>query len=141
MGPGAGAEPLLEGGGFFREASDQLVAYAKHFFGLAKREPDGSTLRAHYAKAAKKGIAPAIEALREPRYPAALRYLWDWFMELHQHRGIGMNGPAALSWQDFDAWARLTGRKPTAWELGELSRLDNAFFSAANQPETKKKAE
>lgn len=48
-------------------------------------------------------------------------------------------GPSGISWQDFDAWARLTGNDPTPRELDVLSAMDNAFFEAAHPPKTKQR--
>lgn len=45
---------------------------------------------------------------------------------------MGQWGPEALSWVDLHAWASLTGRNPTHWELRVLSRLDAAYFAALN---------
>ena len=66
-----------------------------------------------------------------PAVPERFRYLWSWFLELHNRRGSGVNGPASLSWPDFDAWARRTGRAPSAWELAVIAAMDDAFFASA----------
>lgn len=67
--------------------------------------------------------------------PGRYQYLLDWFFELHYRRGSGMNGPAALTWNDLDAWARLTERTPTVWDFRALGLLDDAFFASIPEPE------
>ena len=105
------------------------MTYGRWSFGMATRV-QGATHRAHLALAAKRGNVAAKNALRAPPLPPRFRYLWEWFMELHGRRGTGMNGPASLTWGDFDAWARRTARAPTPWEFRMLAALDDGFFAA-----------
>lgn len=94
------------------------------------RGKDGATLRSHLEVSARRGSPGAAAALQGPPLPAGYAYLLDWFFELHGRRGSGMHGPAALTWGDFDAWARRTERRPTPWEFRVLGLLDDAFFAA-----------
>lgn len=65
-----------------------------------------------------------------PPAPRALAYLWGWFIELSAARGRnGFGGLNALSYQELDAWARLSGIAPTPFEVGVLRRLDQAFLT------------
>lgn len=83
--------------------------------------------------AAKRGNAVAQQELKAlARGP--LGYVWDWFLELHQRRGVGAMGPAPITWPDLDAWCRRTGRNPAAWELDVIAVLDNAFFASVTPP-------
>lgn len=66
--------------------------------------------------------------LDPPEVPAAATYLWRWFMELNAGR---QHGDTPLTWGDFDAWARLTARRLTAWEVDALRRMDTAWLTAA----------
>ena len=87
-------------------------------------------MRAHLELARARGVVAARQALTPPPYPTRYTYLLDWFFELHGRRGSGMNGPASLTWGDFDAWARRTGREPSPWEFRVLGALDDAFFAS-----------
>lgn len=64
-----------------------------------------------------------------PDLPPEGEYLWGWFLGLAGRRGTGAMGPAALTYPDLDAWARLTGRRPAPWEIRVLCRLDDAWLS------------
>ena len=88
-------------------------------------------MRDYLEVSARKGNAEAIRDLTPPEYPARYQYLLDWFFELHGRRGSGMNGPAALTWGDFDAWARRMNRHPSPWDFRVLCRIDDAFFASA----------
>lgn len=68
------------------------------------------------------GRLPESELLG-PEIPDALSYLWDWLMELDVAREIGANGPLPFTYQQLDAWARLTDRDPTPLEVDALMKL------------------
>jgi hypothetical protein len=108
-----------------------VIAHARHIFALAARQSDGSTLRDHYeARARLSGGEKARALLTPPECPAHGAYLFGWFDELHRRRGRTEHGPAPLTWADFDAWARLTKRTPSPWELETLAAFDDAYFAA-----------
>jgi hypothetical protein len=118
---------------FFREAAeDGLAGYVRHAFGLEELQHDQRPLRAHLAPLAKRGDRDALALLRAPLYPERCSHLIGWFFELHGRRSMGQYGPAPLSWADLYAWACLTGRKPTPWELRVLGRIDAAYFATLN---------
>ncbi|MBF0375536.1 MAG: hypothetical protein HQL39_19265 [Alphaproteobacteria bacterium] len=56
--------------------------------------------------------------------PAAVGHLWDWFCELNAARGGTGFGPAPVGHVEIEAWARLTGRGPSPWEVAALRGLD-----------------
>lgn len=114
------------------------MKYAAWSFGLSQRQENGSTLRAYLEASAKRGNLASRRALEPPPLPTRFAYFWGWFLELHGRRGSGMHGPAALTWGDFDAWARRTRRNPTPWEFSVLSALDEAFFASIPVPQPKK---
>jgi hypothetical protein len=61
--------------------------------------------------------------------PPELAYLVEWFRECstgRRNEGLGSNAP--LSWQDIDAWARLTGRHLSTFELRVLKLLDAIYL-------------
>ena len=106
------------------------MSFAKHFFSLSAVQSDGTTLRAHLTSLAKRGRKDAQESLQGPECPSWLSYLWSWFLGLHARRGSGMNGPARITWQDIDAWSRITGTRLSKWECDVLLVLDAAFFAS-----------
>lgn len=88
---------------------------------------DGTPQRAHLEAAAQRGHAGAQTALVGPPIPEALAYLWDWLFELDAARGVTMDGLAPLTYQDLDAWARLTDRHPEPHEVRALLYLDSVL--------------
>jgi hypothetical protein len=73
---------------------------------------------------AARGNAAAIAALWGPQIPEELEYLRDWAYELVGRSGVGMGGAAPLSYTTIRDWALLTHRRPAAWEVDALIRLD-----------------
>ena len=103
---------------------------ARHQARLAKTDDKGVPARTHLERRAERGDRIGLEAreqLRGPEMPQALEYLWEWFLELNASRSVGMHGLAAITYQDIDAWARLTGREPDPLEVQALMQLDTAW--------------
>lgn len=72
-----------------------------------------------------------IEAeLAVPPFPAALAYLWQAFNRMASRRGSTGWGPAALSWQDIDAFCRMTGFRFAPWEVEVIEALDTAALES-----------
>jgi hypothetical protein len=65
--------------------------------------------------------------LTPPDVPAEAGHVWRWFMDLNNGRQAG---DLPLTWEAVDAWARLTGRSLTAWEVDALRRMDTAWLRA-----------
>lgn len=63
----------------------------------------------------------AHEDLTPPDLAPEAEYLWRWFREIDARR---RGGP--ISYAEIDAWARLTGRRPTRWEVDAITRIDDA---------------
>lgn len=61
--------------------------------------------------------------------PALVAHVWDWF---HEMAGRRTSGVAAnpISYQDVMAWAQLTDRDPTPWEVHLLLRLDDTMLAS-----------
>ena len=76
--------------------------------------------REHFERAAERGSAAARAALEGPEIPDAVAYLYAWAMELHGRSGADMAGPALLSYQTVEAWARLTDRRVMPEEVTVL---------------------
>jgi hypothetical protein len=64
-----------------------------------------------------------------------LENVWAWFNELDQGRGANGAGPAPLSWPLLDAWRRVTGARPTAYEARLLLELDRVAAAAGKKKE------
>lgn len=97
---------------------------------LAHRLKDGATYRQHLERAAQAGSPRARRELSEgPALPAACAYVWTWFLELHAARGSNGYGPNPIGFVELEAWARLTGRQPTPWEIAALRALDAAWLT------------
>lgn len=71
-----------------------------------------------------------------PERPPAGDYLWGWFLELHRVRGGGM-GPAPITFQDLEAWARMRALRLAPWEVEVIQDLDTTWMNA--QAEATKK--
>ena len=108
----------------------------RHAARLDAKQKDGVTLRAILEPRALKGDESAAAQLEPPEYPESLTYLLDWSRELYGRSGVGMDGFSPLSWEALDAWARRTGRNPTADECQALMLLDSAYRATDEQTET-----
>lgn len=112
--------------------------FASHVVELSRPTKDGATQRDHWEAAARGGSEAALARLTAPEYPDCVQYLWDWVMELHGRSGVGMSGPAPLSYEAIEAWSRLRGTSPTAQEVLALISLDRALMAGG---EAEKKSE
>lgn len=56
-----------------------------------------------------------------------MAYLWLWWLELDAGRRGGE--PRAISWQEIESWARLTGRHLARWELEAIRRIDLDYMA------------
>ncbi len=86
--------------------------------------PKGSklTLRASLEHVAKQlGRKPLqLELLSQIDLPEGLEYLWGWYGEL-------FNG-GKISYQEMDAWSRLTRRLLLPWEVRVIKTLDLLYL-------------
>jgi hypothetical protein len=89
---------------------------------------DGLSEAHHLQALADRGVKAAQEMLEGPDYPDVLDYLWNWFRELDLHRSTSaMEGSGPITFEQLDAWTRLTRRTPQAHEVEALMRLDEAI--------------
>lgn len=86
--------------------------------------------------------APALRRKLDagPALPLECLHVWTWFLELNETRGgsAGAGGvflPQPLRFVELDAWARLTGRRPTETETHLLRAIDRLWLSAPEDPE------
>lgn len=68
--------------------------------------------------------------------PDFVLHVWGWFCDLSRARSGGM-GPNPIGYAEIEAWARLTGRRPTSFETECLRMLDDLFLSAREKPASK----
>ena len=61
--------------------------------------------------------------------PDVGRYLWQWWKEVDSLRPRA-NGAEPITWQEFEAWERWTGRALELWERKALLALEQAFQDA-----------
>jgi hypothetical protein len=73
--------------------------------------------------------------LEGPVFPSVLGYLWNWFHELSDARSSGGMGPCCITYQDIAAWSRLSGHKPSPWDVAVLRDLDRLWMSIIPNPE------
>ncbi len=77
------------------------------------------------ASSGGKIVPPELLA---PPCPPEVEHLWEWFAELSSGRSSNGFGANPLGWADIEAWARLTDRAPSVWEVGLLKRLDGVYL-------------
>jgi hypothetical protein len=113
-----------------------LANFAKAEFALGVRQEDGYTLRDHY-KAAWRASGKKPEELKVPKMPTLVKYLWDYFLELHNRRTNYGWGHVPLSFAEIDAWERKTRRSLDPWELEALLEIDAAYLASIPKKPTK----
>lgn len=90
---------------------------------------------AHAEQYARQTGLPLEEALakfglEEPEIPEDGEPLWEWFWELSSGRGHTGFGPQPLSWQDMEAWARISGIELQPWQAVIFRAMDRAWLAA-----------
>lgn len=129
MGAGTGRRVHRRSRKFYRALTADLLDHARHQFGLSRRLPDGTSRRDHY-DAVERQTGRRPPALDGPALPSAVEHLWDWFVELNAARGSTGFGPAPLGYAEIRAWAALTDRQPSPWEVETLKTLDEAWLAS-----------
>jgi hypothetical protein len=79
----------------------------------------------------QSGLTPL--ALEGPQFPELLEYVWTAFLLLNHTRGQGFNGPVPISYQEIDAWQRMTQNTLLPWEIEAVKRLDAVFLRTVNK--------
>lgn len=71
---------------------------------------------------------------REPsRIPAGADFYWRAFAELSAARSVGQTGPAPLSFQDIEAWARLHRWPLQPHHVTLITAMDRIFLEQARR--------
>lgn len=71
--------------------------------------------------------------LVSPEVDDSVIYVWNWFIELNSQRTSNGFGANPITFVDIQAWARLTHREPTPWEVKTLRRLDATWLGELNK--------
>jgi hypothetical protein len=71
-----------------------------------------------------------------PELPETLLPLWEDFLKLHTSRGVGMSGPAGISYRDIGYFQEVTKSYFTPWEVDVILKADREFFKALPKPKT-----
>lgn len=66
------------------------------------------------------GAAAIAQRPSLPDAPVETAHVWVMFTDLSNARSV--NEP--ISYQDIEAYGRITGMMPTPWEAGQIKRLD-----------------
>ena len=106
------------------------MTYVQWAARMSRPTKDGTAQRVHLQAAANRGSVNAIAALTPPPFPLGCTHLFNWWAELHNARGEGMNGIAPITYRDLDAWARVTGRAPEPFEFDLLLTMDATYRAA-----------
>lgn len=107
-----------------------MIAYVAYHATANRRAPDGSSQAAHWREKARRGDAHAAALLEGPRFPRSIGYLYTWFQDLSSTRTVGPFGLGAITFEQIDAWARLTDEHPQPHEISALRELDTAWRNA-----------
>lgn len=102
------------------------MAFAAHAFSLGAIQDDGHPLIVHLEHVAETtGHRPA--ELDGPELPPACAHVWTWYVALDRARGSNGFAVNPIGWCDVQAWAELTGNRPTPWEVESIMALDLAY--------------
>ena len=118
-------------GKFYAALAEELIAWARHQFELDIPDKGGNTGREHIKGALKRARSDdrkrALAAeLAGPPLRRQLHYLWTMFNEISAGLESGGFGPATVTWQNIEAWSRLTGTSLEPLEAVILARLGQA---------------
>jgi hypothetical protein len=72
-------------------------------------------------------------SLQGPDFPELLEYVWTAFLLLNRTRGQGSNGPLPVSYQEIDAWQRMTQNIILPWEVEAVKTLDAVYLRVVNK--------
>jgi hypothetical protein len=109
-----------------------LASFAVAEFALEVRQKDGHKLRDHLNSAwDQSGVMP--EEFDYPPIPEAIKYLWYYFIELHNRRGNFGYGHVPLLFSEIYHWKLLKLRKLDPWELDAILIIDSAYLASLDK--------
>jgi hypothetical protein len=97
-------------------------------------------MAAHLAQAARKR-PDLLKDLEGPEYPWAMGETWENFLELHRTRSRDMGEMEAISYQEIQAWSRLTQSPLTPFQVRAIAALDAEALKTHHQKRAKKQTE
>jgi hypothetical protein len=122
MGEAAGRAVPLRPGKFYRGLTEVLKEAVRRHTDLHTPQKDGSSLYHHLMQAQRRFKKPIAEL--EPAWvPWQGQKIWTWFWELDRTRPQN-DRPLPFTYQEIEAWARLTGREPSVLEVICLTTMD-----------------
>ena len=71
--------------------------------------------------------------------PQMFFHCWQWFWELHRARGSNGFGLNPISYLDISAWANLTHKNPSHYDVLAIQLIDSTFLSVYHKQRSKKK--
>lgn len=69
--------------------------------------------------------------------PEELKYIWYWFLMLHNNRSSSGFGSNPITYQDMWFYFQLEGIEPESWEIDLIKQFDNIYMQ--NMSEQQKK--
>ena len=120
MGWGASLYLCLGSPKFYRERAGELKLTARHlgFLHAVPKDWDRSRWQAHVEATKQEPPLPKLEAGS---------YMVDELFTIGAFRSGAMGGFIALSWQEVDAFARITGRIKEPWEAELLVKMSREY--------------
>ena len=112
---------------FFESLILDLEEYAEWDFKLSIPDKDGVTEREHLIQVERQSGRTPL-ALQGPEFPELLEHVWTAFLLLNNTRGQGFSGPLPISYQEIDAWQRMTQNMLLPWEIEAVKRLDAIYL-------------
>lgn len=81
-----------------------------------------------FQKRLERQLVAAITA-EKPNVPEAGRLLWTWFLDLSATRAVGMGGPAAITFGEIEAYARLHALPVSFAHVTIIRAMDAALMA------------
>lgn len=69
------------------------------------------------------------EELIQPDFPEELTHVWDAFIQMSASRQSSGGGPAPITYQDMEAWMRLTRKVMRPREVRTIKEMDGICLS------------
>lgn len=104
-----------------------MLEFARFRFGQMKTAGDGASVEDHLSVVRRRS---GIVVSDEPECPREIIYIWNSWVELNNGRGSSGFAPIPISWQEMEAYARLTGVDLLPWEARAIRSIDDAYMSS-----------
>lgn len=90
----------------------------------------------HLAQVAKqlgKDLEDVEKDNSDALFPDIASHIWSTFLELHDGRTYGMNGPNPISYDIIKAWCDITNIELSPWEVSTIKALDNLWITITGE--------